>query len=72
MGIRMKNSQTFKVRLIKDDPGLGLLAGDILICKRSSWDPELEYEVVYREADGFNPECNVYKSEVTRLKDSSV
>lgn len=50
-------------RLIEDDPRMGLSAGDVLRCE-PYWLDHDKLTVIERVADGFNPECNVYRSQV--------
>lgn len=52
--------------LKEDDPRFGLKAGDILECQPYWLDPTEKLTVIKRVADGFDPECNVYRSMVTR------
>jgi len=50
--------------LVKDDPDFGLKAGDILECIPYHLDPQEKLTVVQRVSDGYDPECNVYRSSV--------
>lgn len=58
---------TFQVRLKEDDPNFGLKAGDILEVHPYILDPSDKFTVVRRIHDGFDPSCNVYRSQVERL-----
>lgn len=48
-----------------DDSRFGLAAGDILRCINYPYDTKVS--VLFRESDGFNPECNQYSSDVSFL-----
>lgn len=54
-----------------DDPRFGLAAGDVLVCEPYWLDPGLKLTVLYREADGFDPSCNVYRREVDKVQGSA-
>ncbi|MGN6128648.1 MAG: hypothetical protein ACTHON_18995 [Humibacter sp.] len=54
--------------LTNDDPRMGLMAGDVLLCVPYWLDPGEKLTVVARQSDGFEPACNVYRSEVTRVR----
>jgi hypothetical protein len=56
----------FLVRLKEDDPRFKMKEGDILRVERYWLDPQ-KYTVLERVSDGFDPECNVYASQVERL-----
>ncbi len=49
--------------LVEDDPRMGLMAGDVLLCIPYDYDRD-KLTVVARESDGFDPTCNVYRSQV--------
>lgn len=51
--------------LLDDDPRFGLSAGDILRCVDYPYDAKVT--VLFREEDGFDPECNQYLSSVAFL-----
>ena len=51
--------------LREDDPRMGLSAGDVLLCVPYWLDPD-KLTVLGREVDGFDPRCNVYRSQVER------
>jgi hypothetical protein len=53
--------------LKKDDEQSGLTAGDVLVCEPYFLDPE-KLTVMFRETDGLDPERNVYRAEVTRVR----
>lgn len=55
------------VRLKKDDKSFKLKAGDILEVEPYFLD-DGKYTVIKRLSDGFNPQCNVYKYEVEKIK----
>ena len=59
--------KTFQVRLKEDDRAFGLRAGDILEVHPYVLDPDTKFTVVQRLSDGFDPECNVYRTQVERL-----
>lgn len=48
-----------------DDPRFGLEAGDILRCIQYPYDAKVT--VLFREWDGYNPECNQYLNAVAFL-----
>lgn len=50
--------------LLADDERFGLHAGDVLVCVPYWLDPGDKLTVLRRESDGFDPSCNVYRSEV--------
>ena len=62
----MSTARAERYRLKGDDERMGLKAGDILVCVPYWLDPE-KLTVLYREGDGFDPECNVYRYQVERL-----
>jgi len=51
-----------------DDPRFGLAAGDVLVCEPYWLDPGLKLTVLYREADGLDPSCNVYRQQVHKVR----
>lgn len=51
--------------LCKDDERFGLLAGDILRCIAYPYDSKVS--VLFREWDGYDPECNQYMHNVAFL-----
>lgn len=53
------------VKLIKDESRFGLSAGDMLEVVPYWLDPSDKFTVVRRVSDGFDPNCNVYRSQVT-------
>jgi len=55
--------------LLADDERFGLRAGDVLICVPYWLDPGDKLTVLRRESDGFDPSCNVYRSQVRRATD---
>lgn len=57
----------FRMELLEEDARFGLSAGDILICQHYWLDPQ-KVTVVRRERDGFDPECNQYKTDVKFLE----
>lgn len=54
-----------------DDARFGLAAGDVLVCEPYWLDPGLKLTVLYREADRFDPSCNVYRREVDKVRGSA-
>lgn len=56
-------------RLLLDDPDFGMKAGDVLECRPYRWDPD-KLTVVQRVRDGYDPRCNVYRSQVRALQDA--
>lgn len=55
--------------LLDDDLRMGLHKGDVLLCVPYWLDPD-KLTVIRREADGFDPCCNVYRSQVERAEQS--
>lgn len=47
-----------------DDPQFQLSEGDVLICEPYWLDPAEKVCVLYRESDGYVPECNQYRHAV--------
>lgn len=66
------NETPRRYRLIEDDPGFGMTAGDILVCVPYWLDPMDKLTVLHRERDGFNPGCNVYRHMVEMVHDGTV
>lgn len=52
--------------LLKDDPRMGLSAGDVLACIPYWLDLQAKLTVERRISDGFDPGCNVYRCQVAR------
>lgn len=52
--------------LREDDPRFHLSAGDVLLCMPYHLDPGTKLTVVARESDGYDPSCNVYRSQVEK------
>lgn len=59
---RMAKTRQLWYVLLKDDPTFGLVAGDILRCVDYPYDAKVS--VVFREWDGFDPECNQYNTDL--------
>lgn len=57
----------FFVQLIADDPRFGLRAGDILEVEPYWLDPSDKFTVIRRVGDDFDPSCNVYRSQVSKV-----
>lgn len=54
--------------MLNDEPRFGLNAGDIVRCVNYPYDPyDPKVTVLFREEDGFDPECNQYLSDVAFL-----
>lgn len=51
--------RTSRLLILEDDPRFGLEAGDIVTAHPYGFD-SAKWTVIAREADGFDPECNVY------------
>lgn len=62
----MSKKNGFLVRLKEDDKRFKMKKGDVLRVERYRLDP-CKYTVIERVSDGFDPECNVYASQVERL-----
>ena len=52
------------VKLKADDERFGMKAGDILEVTPYWLDPSDKLTVIRRVSDGFDPRCNVYRSQV--------
>ena len=52
----------------EDDERFGLCAGDIVVCERMhpAWAEE-KVRVLYRESDGYQPECSQYRRNVRHV-----
>ncbi len=50
------------------DARFGLTAGDVLVCEPYWLDPGVKLTVLYREPDGFDPQCNMYRPDVERVR----
>jgi hypothetical protein len=66
--MRSAYSKPRRYVLRHDDERSGLAAGDVLVCEPYWLDPGGKLTVLYREADRRDPECNVYRSQVTRVR----
>ena len=62
---RMRRTREMWFVLREDDPRFGLEAGDILRCVNYPWDAKVS--VLFREWDGYVPECNQYTHSVSFL-----
>ena len=49
-----------RVKILETDERLGVTAGEIYEAKRYRYDPQEKYELISREPDGHDPECNQY------------
>lgn len=58
------------VKLKADDERFGMKAGDILEVEPYWLDPSDKFTVIRRVSDGFDPGCNVYRSQVTTFDGS--
>ncbi len=65
--VRFAYSKPRRYVLHDDDPRFALRAGDVLVCKPYRLDP-VQLTVLYRESDGFDPECNVYRRQVNSVR----
>lgn len=52
------------VRLKEDDPNFNLKKGELLEVEPYCLDPSSKFTVIRRLTDGFDPECNVYRTQV--------
>lgn len=55
---------SLRVMMAEGDPRFGLYKGDLLEVVPYRLDPS-KLAVIRRVHDGFDPECNVYRSQVT-------
>ncbi len=55
------------VRVKGDQPRFGLKTGDVLVVEPWQYDPDEKYTVIRRVADGFDPQCNIYRADVEYL-----
>lgn len=60
------------VKLKEDDERFKLKAGDVLEVEPYWLDPSDKFMVIRRVSDGFDPMCNVYRSQVTQASGGSV
>lgn len=60
----MAEASTRLVEMKADDEPFGLRAGDVLRVKPYWLDPSEKWTVIERVRDGFDPRCNVYRSQV--------
>ncbi len=65
--LRAEYAQPRRYVLKDDDERFGLSAGDVLVC-RPYWLDSAKLTVMYRERDGFDPQCNVYRPSVERVR----
>lgn len=49
--------------IVADNPDFGLSAGDVVIAEPYWLDPE-KVSVLWRERDGYEPDCNQYRNDV--------
>lgn len=54
--------------LLADDERFDLRAGDVLECVPYTYDPHDKLTVLRRVSDGMQPSCNVYRSQVRRVR----
>lgn len=57
------------VKLKADDVQFGLAAGDVLEVEPYWLDPTDKLTVIRRISDGYDPNCNVYRSQVSPQKE---
>lgn len=57
--------------LTEDDERFAMRAGDVLLCIPYLPDP-VKLTVICRISDGYDPECNVYLSQVQPMSDSGL
>lgn len=62
---RMCRSREMWFVMCEDDERFGLVAGDIVRCVNYPYDAKVS--VLFREWDGYDPECNQYKHSVAFL-----
>lgn len=53
-----------KVKILRTDERLGVKAGEVYEAKRYKYAPTEKMELIGREGDGYNPQCNQYMSEL--------
>ena len=53
-----------KIKILKDIPHLDIKKGEVYEAKAYWLDPSSKYTLIGRVPDGFDPSCNVYRSEV--------
>jgi hypothetical protein len=53
-----------RVKILKTDGRLGLVAGEIYQAERYRYDPREKVSLLSREPDGHDPECNQYTDSV--------
>jgi hypothetical protein len=64
--LRARRTRPMRMELLVDDDRFGLLAGDVLVCVDYPYDAKVT--VLYREADGHQPECNQYNHHVRLIE----
>lgn len=65
--VRAEYSRPRRYILKDDDRDFAMLAGDVLVCQPYRYDPG-KLTVLYREGDGFDPACNVYRSQISPVR----
>ena len=53
-----------RIKILKTNDRLGVVAGEIYTAKRYHMDPTEKYDLLGRESDDYDPECTQYISEV--------
>lgn len=61
---RPQSASTHIVRVLTDDPGFGVSAGDEFEAVRYWLDPREKWTLLRRLSDGFDPECNQYAHDI--------
>lgn len=64
--IHRMQAKAWRWVLLDDDPRMKLSRGDVLICI-PYWLDGAKVTVLYRESDGFDPNCNQYRHDVAKI-----
>lgn len=60
-----------KVKILEDITHVGLKKGEVYEAKSYWLDPSSKYTLIGRVPDGYDPSCNVYRSEVEIVRDDT-
>ena len=56
-----------KIRILSDNPSIGIKADEVYYAERYSLDPMVKYTLLSRVSDGWNPECTIYRYKAVEL-----
>jgi hypothetical protein len=60
------------VEILKDDKRLGVKRGEVYWAEPYSLDPSEKWTLLERVPDGYQPHCNLYRSEVRRVRHAHI